>query len=431
MTPVHRQVVVTGVGAVTPIGASAVSTWAAMLAGRCGAARLEQEWAASLPVRIAAQVPPGPPVVAPAGRATQFLLTALREAWTDAGFSGAGGDDGMPPAERIGVSLGTGVGDMADLLPAPGISRFCPPTAGPGRGPSGLGQAGGSAAIPGTAGAPAFLAAGMAAAAGRMTGAGAGVHTFGTACVASGDAIAYGMSMIRRGRADVVVAGGGEAAIHPLSIAAFARISALSRRNDDPGHACRPCDKNRDGFVLGEGAGVLVLESAEHAAARGAPVYCELAGAGHSSDVHHITAPDPDGRGMKEAVLAALADARLAAADVRHVNAHATGTRRGDLAESRALVAALGDTPYCVSATKSMTGHLIGAAAAVEAVAAVLAARDRIAPPTVNLDDPDDAIDLDMVGACPRPLPAGPAAVLSNSAGFGGHNVVLAFHAVS
>jgi 3-oxoacyl-[acyl-carrier-protein] synthase II len=255
------------------------------------------------------------------------------------------------------------------------------------------------------------------------------VHTPISACASGAEAIGLGLAMIRSGRADVVVCGGTEAAIHPLPIAGFANMQALSRRNDEPERASRPYDKDRDGFVYGEGAGVLVLESAEHAAARGARVYAEVVGAGMTSDAHHIAQPDPVGAGAAQAMSDALLDAGLAATDIVHLNAHATSTPQGDVAESLAIRTALGDATdgVAVSATKSMTGHLLGAAGAFESIATVLAVAQRIAPPTINLENLDDDVHLDVVRDSPRQLPAGDVAAINNSFGFGGHNVALVF----
>ncbi len=276
---------------------------------------------------------------------------------------------------------------------------------------------------------PMIMPNGPAAVVSLELGARAGVHTPVSACASGAEALALGARMIQDGRADIVVAGGTEACIHPLPMAAFAAMMALSKRNDEPERASRPYDKGRDGFVFGEGAGLVVLESAEHAAARGARVYAEVAGAGMTSDAHHIAQPDPVGAGAARAMVAALADGGLTPADVAHVNAHATSTPQGDVAEATAIHAALGaaaDTAV-VSATKSMTGHLLGAAGAVESIAVVLALHHRLAPPTVNLDDPDDEVRLDIATGEPRPLPSGAIAALNNSFGFGGHNVALAF----
>jgi len=257
------------------------------------------------------------------------------------------------------------------------------------------------------------------------------VHAPVSACASGAEAIALALDMLRAGRADVVVAGGTEAAIHPLPIAGFAAMRALSMREGDPQEASRPYDKARDGFVLGEGAAVLVLETAEHARARGAKVYAVLAGAGMSADAYHVAAPEPTGAGAARALSLAMRDAGLSPADIAHINAHATSTPLGDVAEASALRTALGDAAaqVCVTATKSCTGHLLGAAGALEAVVTVLSLANRLVPATRNLDDPDDEVALDVVRMSPRQLPAG-AAALSNSFGFGGHNVTLAFKAV-
>jgi 3-oxoacyl-[acyl-carrier-protein] synthase II len=262
-------------------------------------------------------------------------------------------------------------------------------------------------------------------------GARAGVHTTVSACASGAEAIGYAIDMIRSGRADVVLAGGTEAAIIPLNIAAFAAMRALSTRNHEPERASRPFDKGREGFLLGEGAGMLVLESEEHAAQRGATVHAVAAGAGYSADAHHIAQPEPTGAGIVAAIEATLADAGVSPDQVVHINAHATSTPAGDVAEAHAIREALGPAAegVVVSATKSMTGHLLGGAGAVEAVATVLALRERVAPPTINLEDPDDEVRLDIATE-PRELTgrgSAPMAALNNSFGFGGHNVALAF----
>jgi 3-oxoacyl-[acyl-carrier-protein] synthase II len=262
-------------------------------------------------------------------------------------------------------------------------------------------------------------------------GARAGVHTTVSACASGAEAIGYGMDMIRSGRADVVLAGGTEAAIIQLNIAAFAAMRALSTRNDEPERASRPFDKGRDGFVLGEGAGMIVLESEEHAAARGATVHAVAAGVGYSSDAHHIAQPEPGGNGLKLVLSRVLADAGVRPEQVVHVNAHATSTPAGDVVEAQAIASALGEASagVVVSATKSMTGHLLGGAGAVESVAAILALRERVAPPTINLEDPDDDAGL-TIAAQPlmlAPRGDGPMAVINNSFGFGGANVALVF----
>jgi 3-oxoacyl-[acyl-carrier-protein] synthase II len=275
-----------------------------------------------------------------------------------------------------------------------------------------------------------LMANGPAATVGLTLGAKAGVHTPVSACASGNEAISLGLDLIRLGRADVVVVGGTEAAIHPLPLAAFNNMMALSKRNDDPAAASRPWDKGRDGFVMGEGAAVLVIESAEHAAARGARVYAELAGAGITADSHDIAQPDPAGLGATRAMKIALREAGLEPGDVRHINAHATSTPQGDLAEALAIRTALGGAAdrTVVTSTKSMTGHLLGAAGALESMATILAIHHRVIPPTINLEDPED-VGLDIADK-PRELDQGPLAALNNSFGFGGHNVALAFRSV-
>jgi 3-oxoacyl-[acyl-carrier-protein] synthase II len=401
------DVVVTGIGATTPLGGDAASTWEAMLAGRSGVTALTQEWAAQLPVRIAAQLAVDPATkidrvkLRRLDRSEATALIAAHEAWADAGLADAELD-----RERLAVVVGSGIGgamtllNQDDILEAQGARKVSPHTV------------------------PMLMPNGPAAWVGLELGARAGVHAPVSACATGAEAIAWGLDIIRSGRADVVVAGGTEAVIHPLPIAGFAAMRAMSTRNDDPQHASRPFDKGRDGFVLGEGAGVVVLERADHAAARGARVYARLAGAAMTSDGYDIVQPDPEGRGIIRAMRAALRDADISAADVRHVNAHATSTPVGDIAEIHALRAVLGPHPV-VTATKSMHGHLLGAAGAVESIATILAVHHDIVPPTINLDDPDDALDLDVAANKARELEI-PAA-LNDSFGFGGHNAVLVF----
>ena len=407
-----RSVVVTGLGAVTPLGADVSATWSALLAGKSGVRLLTEDWAQDLPVRIAARsaVDPadllGPVQVRRLDRASQFAVLAAREAWADAG---------APSADpvRLGVAVSSGVGGVGTLLAAyntlasRGAGRVSPLTV------------------------PMLIPNSPAAHIGLEVRARAGVHTPVSACASGAEGVAYGVEMIRAGRADVVIAGGTEAAIDPLLIAAFAAMKAMSLRNGDPEAASRPFDTGRDGFVLGEGAAVLVLESAAHAAARGARVYCEVAGAGMTSDSHHIAQPDPDGDGVARAIDLALADGGIEIERVVHVNAHATATPKGDIAEATAVRTALGwhADQVAVSGIKSMTGHLLGGAGALESVATVLAVHHRVAPPTINVEDLDERIGLDVVRDAPRPLPAGEIVALNNSFGFGGHNVVLAFRA--
>jgi len=276
---------------------------------------------------------------------------------------------------------------------------------------------------------PMLMANGPAAAVSIELGAQAGVHTTVSACASGAEAVAAALDMIRSGRADIVVAGGTEACTHPLPISGFAAMQALSTRNDSPETASRPYDTSRDGFVLGEGCGLLVLEAEEHARARGARVYATLASAALTSDGYHIAAPDPEGKGAARAISTALADAGLAAGDVVHLNAHATSTPVGDIAEAKALQLALGKAAsgVAVSATKSMTGHLLGAAGALESIFTVLALHHRLAPPTINVDDLDPEVELDVVRKEPRSLPAGDIAAVNNSFGFGGHNAAVVF----
>jgi 3-oxoacyl-[acyl-carrier-protein] synthase II len=410
----RETVVVTGLGATTPLGGDAASTWAAMLAGRSGVRRLTEPWAEQLPVRIAAPAAADPAEIVGRvqarrmDRCEQFALVASREAWADAGAPE------MDP-ERLGVAVTSGIGGIGstlaayDMLNSKGWQRISPYTV------------------------PMLMPNGSAGWISMELNAHAGAHALVSACASGAEAIGYGIDMIRSGRADVVMAGGTEAAIMPLNIGAFAVMRAMSTRNDDPERASRPFDKGRDGFVLGEGAGMLVLESLSHARQRGARVYAVAAGAGYSSDAYHIAHPAPDGAGVTAAISRALADARVNPEQVVHVNAHATSTPEGDPLEAQALVKALGSAAdgVIVSSTKSMTGHLLGGAGAIESVAAIFALRDQVAPPTINLEDLDDDVPVD-VATEPRPLTkrgAEPMAVVNNAFGFGGHNVSLVFTA--
>jgi 3-oxoacyl-[acyl-carrier-protein] synthase II len=401
------DVVVTGLGTTTPLGGDVASTWDAMLAGRSGVSALTQEWAAQLPVRIAAQLAVEPSEVIERvklrrlDRSEAIALIAAHQAWADAGLA----DSGLDP-ERLAVSFGSGIGgaqtllNQDDILEASGPRRVSPHTV------------------------PMLMPNGPAAFVGLELGAKAGVHSMASACATGAEALALGLDIIRAGRADVVMAGGTEAVVHPLPIAGFASMRAMSTRNDEPEKASRPWDKGRDGFVLGEGAGALVLERADHAAARGATVYARLAGAGITSDGYDIVQPHPQGEGGIRAMKRALQDAGLTGTDIVHVNAHATSTPVGDMAEVHGIKIALGDHPVLTS-TKSMSGHLLGAAGALESIAAILAVREGVVPPTINLDDPDDELTLDVAAHKARPMDV-PAA-MNNSFGFGGHNVALIF----
>jgi len=404
------EVVVTGMGATTPLGGDVPSTWAAALAGKSGVHTLDNDWAVryDLPVTFAARVAVDPsealsrPEMKRMDPSAQYAIIALRQAWADAGTPE------LDPV-RLGAVVSSGIGgiwttlDAWDTLRTKGARRVLPMTV------------------------PMLMPNSPAAYVELELGAQAGAHALVSACASGAEAIGYGVEMIRNGRADVVAAGGTEAAIHPMPLAAFAASRTLSLRNDDPERASRPYDVDRDGFVLGEGAGIVVLESAAHAAARGARVYARIAGVGISSDGYHITSPEPSGRGQIAAMRAALADAGVSAADVAHVNAHATSTVVGDLIEARSVRGVLGSAAdrVALSATKSMTGHLLGGAGAVETIFTVLALQQRTAPPTINVDQPDPEMVLDLVRDTPRALPSGQIAGINNSFGFGGHNVAL------
>ncbi|MFF3074041.1 beta-ketoacyl-[acyl-carrier-protein] synthase family protein [Kitasatospora sp. NPDC057904] len=397
------HVVVTGLGATTPLGGDVPSTWAAMLAGQSGIAAIEDAWAADLPARIAGRLKVEPSEVMDRvqarrlDRCEQIALIAARQAWADAGAPEV-------DPERLAVVIGTGTGGAVtmlaqdDVLEASGVRKVSPHTV------------------------PMLMANGPAAWVSIELGARAGAHTPVSACASGAEAIALGLDLIRLGRADVVVAGGAEACICPLPMAGFAQAKAHSTRNDEPTRASRPFDVDRDGFVIGEGAVVLVLERAEFAAARAARPHAALAGAAVTSDAHHITAAAAEGqvRAMRRAV----AEAGLAPQDVALVHAHATSTQIGDLAEAESVTEAIGLHP-AVTATKSLTGHLFGAAGALGALTAVLAVREGVVPATANLERLDPAVKLDVVAGAPR-TGAVPVA-LTNAFGFGGHNVSLVF----
>jgi 3-oxoacyl-[acyl-carrier-protein] synthase II len=407
-------VVVTGIGATTPLGGDVATTWKALLAGESGVTTLEHDWVAQyeLPVTFAAQAKIKAEDVLERQEfkrldpSAQFALISAREAWAD-----AGSPDVAP--ERILVDYATGIGGLWTLLDGWDTLR----------------EKGPRRVLPMTI--PMLMPNAAAAAVSMGLGGKGGARTVVSACASGTESIANAYEHLQLGLADVVVAGGTEAVIHPLPIAAFAAMQALSKRNDDPARASRPYDMDRDGFVLGEGAATIVLETKEHAEARGAKIYAELAGAGVTSDSYHITAPDPEGLGASRAVMAALAQAGATPDDVTHINAHATSTPVGDIAEFHALKAVFGGRvgSIPVSATKAATGHLLGGTGALEAVFAILAVQQRLAPPTINLDHQDDQIPLDVV-TTPRDLGQGPQLAMSNSFGFGGHNAVVAFRSV-
>ena len=398
------DVVITGVGAVTPVGDTAAETWAALLAGESGVGVLEGERYDDLPVRLAATLRTDPVERLDRvegrnlDRSQRVALLAAREAWADARVYD------IDPT-RLAVVVGTGIGgaitllDQWDTLREKGARRVSPFTV------------------------PMLMPNGPAGLIGLEIGAQGAVRSTVSACASGADALALAWETIRAGLADVVVAGGTEACIHPLPLAGFAQMRALSSRHDDPAAASRPFDADRDGFVMGEGAGIVVMESASHAAARGARVYAALAGVGITADSHHITAPEPTGAGAARAMRLALSSGGLSPEQVGYVNGHATSTPVGDVAEAMAIRSVLGHVP--VSATKSMTGHLLGAAGAVEAIVTALSVRDGVVHPTRNYDKPDERCDVDCVPEGARRLDV--RAALSNSFGFGGHNVSLAF----
>jgi len=408
------DVVVTGVGATTPLGGDVASTWAGLLEGRSGVTVLDEEWAADLPTRIVGRLAVEPTEVLDRvearrlDRGEQVAVVAARQAWADAGFrhprqDGSTGDTVEP--ERLAVVIGTGISGALTLLGQQDVLR----------------ERGHRRVSPLTV--PMLMPNGPAATVGLDLGARAAVRATVSACASGAEAIALGLDMLRSGACDVAVVGGAEACIHPLPIAAFGQMRALSTRNDAPRAASRPFDKQRDGFVLAEGAGALVLERAQDAAARGVRPYAVLAGAGITADGYHITAPDPEGSGAARAIVAAVRDGGMSTSDIVHVNAHATATAAGDVAEAKAIRAALGGHPV-VTAPKSMLGHLIGAAGAVETIATILAVRDDVIPATRNLDDLDQDVEVDVVRMTPRQMTV-PAAV-NDAFGFGGHNVAIA-----
>ncbi|MCW2632993.1 MAG: beta-ketoacyl-[acyl-carrier-protein] synthase [Pseudonocardia sp.] len=401
------DIVITGYGATTPLGGDAETTWQGLLDGRSGVSLIEADWVErfDLPVKIAAQLAVEPTEVLPRvearrmDRCQQVAMIAAREAWQHAG---------APEVDpvRLAVVIGTGIGgaitllSQDDLLETQGVRKVSPLTV------------------------PMLMPNGPAAVVGLELGSRGGVHAPVSACASGAEALAWAWRMLRADEVDVVVAGGTEACITGIPLAGFAQMRAISTRNDDPQGASRPFDVSRDGFVLGEGAGILVLERAEFAAARGATVHGKLAGIGTSADAHHITAPDPAGSGAARAIGAALRSAGLEPSDVTHVNAHATATPVGDVAEAAAVRASIGTHPV-VTAPKGALGHLLGAAGAVEALATVLSLRDGVIPPTINLTDIDPGVQLDVVTGEPRKLDL--TAAVSDSFGFGGHNVALAF----
>jgi len=405
-----RRVVVTGLGALTPIGKNVSETWANALAGKSGIVKLTESWADGLAARIAGLITIDPLSVLDRvsarrmDRSTQLGVIAVKEAWVDAGSPDI-------DKKRLGVFFGTGIGGLStvleqyDILNTRGPDRVNPMTV------------------------PMIMPNSAAAMVGLEVGAQAGVHSPVSACATSAEAIAGGLEMIRNNRADIVVAGGTEACVNRLAIAAFASMRALSTRNDEPEKASRPYDLDRDGFVMGEGAGALILEEEEHALKRGAKIYGVVVGSGMSSDGYHIAAPEPEGAGASRAIKSALIDSNAKASDVIHINAHATSTPVGDIAEFKAMKSALGNAldNVIVTATKSMTGHLLGGAGAVESVFTIMGLKEGLIPPTINLNNQDPEIQVKVAKNEPFKIDGNGKIALNNSFGFGGHNVCIAF----
>lgn len=410
-----RRVVITGLGVVSPLGNSVAQTWSGILAGQSGVGHIDRFDLGAIPVQIAAMVKDFDPAnyippkdVKKMEPFIHYGLAAAIEAIDDAGLV----SDTLN-LDRVGILIGSGIGGLDGIerntiaLAEQGPRRVSPFFV-PG---AIINMVSGQLSI-------------------RYGFRGPNLATV-TACAAGTHSIGQAARLIAYGDADAMIAGGAEGAISPLGVAGFAAARALSTRNDDPTHASRPWDRDRDGFVLGEGAGVLVLESLEHAQARGARIYAELIGFGMSADAYHMTAPSTDGDGARRCMQAAMNDAGINPEDIGYINAHGTSTPAGDAAEVVALRAALGEhAKRCpVSSTKSMTGHLLGAAGGIEAVFSVLALRDQVLPPTINLDNPSDECDLDFVPHTARPV-EGLDVVMSNSFGFGGTNGTLIFRRV-
>jgi 3-oxoacyl-[acyl-carrier-protein] synthase II len=403
------DVVVTGLGATTPLGGDVPTTWAGLLEGRSGVVTFD-DWDPLIPVRFGGRMAVDPSTLIPRAKARrmdrvqQATMVAAAEAWKDAGFSGTAEDAGLDPL-RVAVSIGTGIGgvtsliDQHDLMLEKGYNKVSPMLI------------------------PMDMPNGPAAYVSLELNARAGAFTPVSACASGAEAIGYGLDLLQLDRADLVVVGGAEACMHPLTFSGFAQMRAMSTRNDEPQRASRPWDKGRDGFVMGEGAGVLVLERRASAEARGAKIYAVVGGSGITSDGYHITTPDPAGSGQRRAMLEAIRRSGIDKADVVHVNAHATSTPVGDMGEVRGITDLLGGQTV-VTANKSMTGHLIGGAGAIESIATIMSVYHDIVPPTINLEDPDDDLTVDVPREA-RKMSV-PAAI-NNSFGFGGHNASVLF----
>jgi 3-oxoacyl-[acyl-carrier-protein] synthase II len=406
-----KRVVVTGMGTTNPVGGDVATTWDALVKGQSGVRHLDDDWVAEAPVKIGGRIAVEPSEVLERvkarrlDRSSQFAMVAAMEAWAQSGLQDADIDH-----DRLGVAMASGIGGVTTLLSnydtllEKGPRRVSPLAV------------------------PMLMPNAPAAQISLYVGARAAVNTPVSACASGNEAISLALDQIRLGRADMVLAGGTEAAIHPLPMAAFANMMALSKNAGDPTTVSRPWDTARDGFVLGEGAGVLVLESEEHAVARGATIYAEVLGAGITADAHDIAQPDPEGRGGTRAIRRAIEESGISPSDIAHINAHATSTPQGDIAEGLMIHATLGShaDQVVVTSTKSMTGHLLGGAGALEAIATILAIHHRVSPPTINLDHKDPQVELDIPTTA-RDLPSGDIAALNNSFGFGGANVAVAF----
>lgn len=404
-----ERVVITGLGAVTPLGLSVAEFWDGLVAGRSGVGPISRFDTTDFSAKIAAEVKGFDPTAyldrkeaRRMDRYTQFAVVAAKQAWADAGLAEAEVDH-----ERCGVYLGSGIGGMETFSNELGV----------------LAQKGNRRVSPFMV--PmmiANMAAGQVAIEFQLQGPN---MTTVTACSSANNAIGEAYHVIRSGRADLMVTGGAEASVLPIAVAGFNNMQALSTRNDEPEKASRPFDKERDGFVMGEGSGILVLESLRHAQARGARIYGELVGYGSAADAHHIVHPPENGEGGARAMRRALQDAEIAPEEIGYINAHGTSTPAGDIAETRAIKAVFGDhaSHLAISSTKSMHGHLLGAAGAVELIATTLALVNGILPPTINQEVPDPECDLDYVPNAARRAQVDVA--LSNSFGFGGQNATL------
>jgi 3-oxoacyl-[acyl-carrier-protein] synthase II len=407
-----RRVVVTGMGAITPVGNDVATTWRALIAGKSGTAPITKFDASTFPVRFAAEVKGFNPLdfmdrkeAKRADHYTQYAVAGARQAMGDAGL--ANGSNGMDP-DRIGVIIGSGIGGLKsfeeqhDVYRERGVGKISPFFI------------------------PMFIADIAAGIVSMQFNAKGPNYATVSACATSAHAIGDAYRTIQYGDADIMISGGAEATVTPMAIGGFANMKALSERNDSPETASRPFDATRDGFVMGEGSGIVILEELEHALARGARIYAEIAGYGATGDAYHLTAPAPDGEGAQRAMKRALKDAGLTPKDIQYINAHGTSTPANDFNETRAIKAVFGDEAkkVNVSSTKSATGHMLGAAGAVEFIISSLVVGNGVIPPTINYQHPDPELDLNYTpNVC---VERDVSAVLSNSFGFGGHNTTLA-----